>query len=258
MLTVPGFLLRKCAQYPAGVQFQLSCVPVQTIGELWPPEAMHSLDARAFVLFKGTALEGGFRVPAIVRWPGKVPAGKVENGIFSGLDWFPTLLAAAGAPNIKDELLKGKQLGDQNFKVHLDGYNQLDLLTGKGPSARHEIFYFTEGTLSAVRINDYKYRFTDQPNGWIGATDKLDWPILTNLRLDPFERTGMPDGRGGSLAFYDWFKGEFWRFTFVQKAVGDYAQSFVEYPPMQKGSSFNMEAVKNAIMEKMNQQNRAN
>ena len=207
---------------------------------------------------KGTALEGGFRVPAIVRWPGKVPAGKVENGIFSGLDWFPTLLAAAGAPNIKDELLKGKQLGDQNFKVHLDGYNQLDLLTGKGPSARHEIFYFTEGTLSAVRINDYKYRFTDQPNGWIGATDKLDWPILTNLRLDPFERTGMPDGRGGSLAFYDWFKGEFWRFTFVQKAVGDYAQSFVEYPPMQKGSSFNMEAVKNAIMEKMNQQNRAN
>ena len=100
---------------------------------------------------KGTALEGGFRVPAIVRWPGKVPAGKIENGIMSGLDWFPTLVAAAGDPNIVDELKAGKQLGDMTYKVHLDGYNQMDLITGKGPSTRHEIFYFTEGTLSAVR-----------------------------------------------------------------------------------------------------------
>ena len=148
---------------------------------------------------KGTALEGGFRVPAIVRWPGKVPAGKVENGIFSGLDWFPTLLAAAGDPGITDELLKGKQIGDRTYKVHLDGYDQTDLITGKGPSKRHEIFYFTESTLSAVRINDFKYRFTDQPDGWLGATLKVDWPILTNLRLDPFERTGHA-GRQGRLA----------------------------------------------------------
>jgi len=82
---------------------------------------------------KGTGLEGGFRVPAIVRWPGKVPAGKVENGIISGLDWFPTLVAAAGNPNITSELLTGKQIGDRTFKVHLDGYNQLDFITGKGP-----------------------------------------------------------------------------------------------------------------------------
>ena len=143
---------------------------------------------------KGTALEGGFRVPMILRWPGKVPAGKVENSIVSGLDWFPTFVAAAGNPNIIDELLKGKQLGDRTYKVHLDGYNQMDLITGKGPSARHEIFYFTEGTLSAVRINDFKYRFTDQPQGWLGGTVKVDWPILTNLRLDPYERTGMPNG----------------------------------------------------------------
>src|SRR5262249_41011628 len=141
---------------------------------------------------KGMALEGGFRVPCIVRWPGKVSAGKIENGIMSGLDWFPTLVAAAGNPSIKDELLKGKQLGDRSYKVHLDGYNQLPFLTGQAPSNRHEIFYFTEGTLGAVRIGDYKYRFTDQPNGWLGATEKVDWPILTNLRLDPFERTGMP------------------------------------------------------------------
>ena len=140
---------------------------------------------------KGTVMEGGFRVPCIVRWPGKVPAGKVENGIMSGLDWFPTFVAAAGDPDIVDELKKGKTLGDRNYKVHLDGYNQLDLITGKGPSKRNELFYFAEGTLGAVRIGDYKYRFIDQPNGWLGGTVKPDWPILTNLRLDPFERTGI-------------------------------------------------------------------
>jgi len=201
---------------------------------------------------KGTALEGGFRVPAIVRWPGKIPAGKVENSIFSGLDWFPTFMAAAGAPNYKDELLKGKQVGDRNYRVHLDGYNQMDLITGNGKSQRHEVYYFTEGTLGAVRINDYKYRFTNQPNGWVGATEKVDWPILTNLRLDPYERTGMSDGKGGSITYYNWFVNEFWRFVFVQKEVAKMAQTFIEYPPMQKGASFNMESVKEAVMHRMN------
>lgn len=199
---------------------------------------------------KGTALEGGFRVPMIIRWPGKVPAGKVENGIVSGLDWFPTFCAAAGNPNIADELKKGKQLGDQSYKAYLDGYNQLDLLTGQGPSKRHEIFYFTEGTLSAVRIDDFKYRFTDQPNGWLGATQKVDWPILVNLRVDPFERTGMFDGKtNGSLGYYNWFVYEFWRFVFVQQEVAKYAQTFVEFPPLQKGASFNMEAVKEQVQK---------
>ncbi len=196
---------------------------------------------------KGTALEGGFRVPCILRWPGKVPAGKVENSVISGLDWFPTFCAAAGNPKIVEELQEGKKLGDTTYKVHLDGFNQMDLITGQGPSKRHEIFYFTEGTLSAVRIDDYKYRFTDQPNGWLGATEKVDWPILTNLRLDPFERTGMYNGKGGSLAYYNWFAYEFWRFVFVQQEVGKYAQTFIEYPPLQKGASFNMEAVKQQI-----------
>lgn len=203
---------------------------------------------------KGTALEGGFRVPAIIRWPGHIPAGKVENSIVSGLDWFPTLVSLAGNPNIKSELLSGKQVGDQTYKVYLDGYDQTDLLTGKGPSKRHEIFYFTEGTLSAVRINDYKYRFTDQPNGWLGSTDKVDWPILTNLRLDPFERCGMPNGKTGSLAYYNWFVDQFWRFVFVQDEVSKAAQSFVAFPPMQRGATFNMESVKQAIMEKINSQ----
>jgi arylsulfatase len=196
---------------------------------------------------KGTALEGGFRAPAMIRWPGQVPAGKVENGIISGLDWFPTLMAAAGNPNIGDELKKGKQLGDRTYKVHLDGYNQMDLITGKGPSNRHEVYYFTEGTLSAVRIDDFKYRFTDQPGGWLGGTVKVDWPILTNVRLDPFERTGMPSGDKGSINYYNWFAYEFWRFQFVQKEVGKLAQTAIEFPPMQKGASFNLEAVKAQI-----------
>jgi arylsulfatase A-like enzyme len=193
---------------------------------------------------KGTALEGGFRVPCLLRWPGKVQAGKVENGIISGLDWFPTFVAAAGNANIVEELLAGKQLGEQTFKVHLDGYNQLDFITGKGPSKRNEIFYFTETTLGAVRISDYKYRFIDQPGGWVGNTVKVDWPILTNLRLDPFERTGM----SGSMEYANWYIFEFWRFVFVQQEVAKFGASFVEFPPMQNPASFNLEGVKQQIM----------
>jgi arylsulfatase len=204
---------------------------------------------------KGTALEGGFRVPMILRWPGRVPAGKVENGIVSGLDWFPTFVSLAGNPNIVAEFAKGKAIGGQNYKVHLDGYDQTDMLTGKGPSKRHEIFYFTETTLSAVRIDDYKYRFTDQPNGWLGATLKVDWPILTNIRLDPFERTGMFNGKdNGSLGYYNWFVYEFWRFVYVQQEVGKAAQTFLEFPPMQKGASFNLEQLKQELERKMSQQ----
>jgi arylsulfatase len=200
-----------------------------------------------FAAGKGTVMEGGFRAPMIIRWPGKVPAGKVENGITSGLDWFPTFVAAAGNPNIADELKKGKQLGDRSYKVYLDGYDQTDLITGKGPSKRHEIFYFAETTLGAVRVDDFKYRFIDQPNGWLGGTIKPDWPILVNLRLDPFERTGLT----GSLAFYNWYAYEFWRFVLVQQEIAKAAQTIIDYPPMQKGASFNLEALKAEIEKKM-------
>jgi arylsulfatase A-like enzyme len=196
---------------------------------------------------KGTVLEGGFRVPMLLRWPGKVPAGKIENQIVSGLDWFPTLVSAAGNPNIVEELKKGKEIGGRTYKVHLDGYDQTDLFTGKGKSKRSEIFYFAESTLGAVRINDFKYRFIDQPQGWLGGTVKVDWPILTNLRLDPFERTGI----SGSLAFYNWFALEFWRFVFVNREVATYAQTFLDFPPMQKGASFNLEALKQELEKKM-------
>jgi arylsulfatase len=217
----------------------------------WPDGGM-----TPFAGTKGMALEGGFRVPCILRWPGKVPAGKVENAIVSGLDWFPTFVAAAGNPDIVAELKKGKQIGDRKYKVHLDGYNQMDLITGKGPSKRHEIFYITESTLGAVRIDDFKYRFTDQPDGWFGATVKVDWPILVNLRLDPFERAGMYNGKDkGSIAFYDWWAYEFWRFVFVQQEVGKAATTFIEFPPMHKGATFNMEAVKQQIEQVLKRQN---
>ena len=202
-----------------------------------------------FAQSKGTVFEGGFRVPGMIRWPGKVPAGKVENGIISGLDWFPTFLAAAGNPNIVEELKKGKQIGDTTYKCHLDGYNQMDMITGKGPSNRHEIWYFGESELGAVRIDDYKYRFIDQPGGWLGEKTKPDVPYLINLRLDPFERTGWPNSgtKEGAQQYFDWFKYEFWRFVFVQQQVEKLAMTAIEFPPMQKGASFNLDAVKAKI-----------
>jgi arylsulfatase A-like enzyme len=208
-----------------------------------------------FAQSKGTVLEGGFRVPAMIRWPGKVPADTVQNGIFSGLDWLPTFVAAAGNPNIVDELLKGKEIGGRTYKNHLDGYNQLAAITGKGPSERHEIFYLGESTVGAVRIDDYKFRFIDQPAGWLGEKTKPDVPYITNLRLDPFERTGWPNNgtKEGAQQYFDWFKYQFWRFVFVQQVMGKAIQTFIDYPPMQRGASFNLDAIKAEMAKKMEQ-----
>jgi arylsulfatase A-like enzyme len=206
-----------------------------------------------FAMSKGTVMEGGFRAPSLLRWPGHVPADSIQNGIFSGLDWLPTFVAAAGDSQIADELLKGKEFGDRTYRNHLDGYNQMAAITGKGPSARHEIFYLGESTLGAIRIDDYKYRFIDQPEGWVGAKNHPDMPILTNLRLDPYERTGWSsDGVGkGAVQYWDWFKFEFWRFVFVQQELGKEIQTFLDYPPMQKGASFNLDAIKAEMGKKM-------
>jgi arylsulfatase len=212
-----------------------------------------------FAQSKGTVMEGGFRVPAILRWPGKVPADSVQNGIFSGMDWLPTFVAAAGNPNITEELLKGKKIGERTYKNHLDGYDQTAAITGKGPSARHEIFYLAEGTVGAVRIDDYKFRFIDQPRGWLGEKTHVDVPYITNLRLDPFERTGWPnDGtKEGAQGYFGWFQYEFWRFVFVQQVMGKALQTFLEYPPMQRGASFNLDAVKAEMAKRMEQAEKA-
>ncbi len=214
----------------------------------WPDGGM-----TPFAQSKGTVLEGGFRVPCILRWPGHVPADTVQNGIFSGLDWLPTFVAAAGNPNVTEELLKGKSIGDRTYKNHLDGYNQLAAITGKGPSARHEIFYLGESTVGAVRIDDYKFRFIDQPQGWLGEKTHPDVPYITNLRLDPFERAGWPNNgtKEGGQQYFDWFKYEFWRFVFVQQVMGKAIQTFLDYPPMQRGASFNLDAIKAEMAKRM-------
>ncbi len=198
---------------------------------------------------KGTVFEGGFRVPCILRWPGHVAPNSVESGLFASEDWYPTLVAAAGNSEITDQLLKGVKLGDQTFKNHLDGYNQMDLITGKGPSNRHDFYYFAESTLGAVRIDDYKYRFIDQPQGWLGNTIKIDAPVITNLRLDPFERMDFPNGtiNGSQLYFGGWFMYQFWRFVFVQQEVEKLAMTAIDFPPMQHGASFGVEQVKAQI-----------
>jgi arylsulfatase A-like enzyme len=209
-----------------------------------------------FAQAKGTIMEGGFRVPCLVRWPGHVPADSVGNGIMSGLDWLPTFAALAGVPNITEQLLKGVKFGDRTYKNHLDGYDQTAMLTGKGPSTRHEIFYLGESTIGAVRIDDYKYRFIDQPQGWLGVKNHPDVPTIINLRLDPYERMGFPEDmtKNGSLMFFgDWYMYQFWRFVFVQQVMGREIQTFLEFPPMQRGASFNLDALKAEMAAKMAQ-----
>jgi arylsulfatase len=200
---------------------------------------------------KGTAYEGGFRVPCIIRWPGHVKPGSVENGIFSGLDWFPTLCAAAGNNEITEQLLAGVKLGDRSYKNHLDGYNQMELLEGKGPSKRHELFYFAGPKLGAVRMDEMKFQFFDQPTGWPGPKVTTDMPTLTNIRQDPFERFPMISGQSALTGAFgygnDFFAREFWRFVVVQKAVANLAKTAINYPPMQDPASFNLEAVKKQI-----------
>jgi arylsulfatase len=214
----------------------------------WPDGAMTPFRAT-----KGTVFEGGFRVPAIIRWPNKVKPGSVENGIMSGLDWFPTLMAAAGNADITQQLLNGVQLGDRTYKNHLDGYDQTALITGKGPSARHEIFYFGGPHLGAIRIDDFKFQFFQQPWGWPGEKVTTDMPTIVNIRQDPFERT--PSIRGESMNsmgggyMNEFYAREFWRFVMVQKYVLQLAQTAIKYPPMQAPATFNLDAIKEKIQE---------
>lgn len=214
----------------------------------WPDGGMTPFRAT-----KGTSFEGGFRVPCIIRWPGHIKAGAVENGIISGLDWFPTLVAAAGNPNISDQLLKGVTLGDRTYKNHLDGYNQMDLLLGKGASKRHEIFYFAGSILGALRIDNFKFQFIQQPWGWPGEKVTTDMPTIVNLRQDPFERTISIRGESlnemGGGYMNSFYAREFWRFVDVQKRVAELAQTAINYPPMQSPASFNLEAVKAKVEE---------
>ncbi|WP_013627706.1 arylsulfatase [Rubinisphaera brasiliensis] len=210
-----------------------------TEGFTWPDGG-----TTPFKGWKGMGTEGGFRAPCVIRWPGQVKPNQVINGVMSGMDWFPTFVAAAGYEgDIKADLMKGKKLNGTEYKVHLDGYDQTKLLTENGESARDELWYFTESTLAAARIGDYKYVFIEQPDGWFGPKVKLDWPGVYNLRLDPFEKMSI----GDSMYAANWWTYEFWRYVFVQQEVAKLAKTAIDFPPMQPGASFNLEAVKDQV-----------
>lgn len=198
---------------------------------------------------KNSNWEGAYRVPAMIRWPGKVKAGEVSTQMFSGLDWFPTLLAAVGDTDIKDRLLKGADIGGKNFKVHLDGYNQLDYLTGKtDKSARKEFYYFNDdGALVSMRFNDWKLVFCEQraPGGlqvWSEPFTCLRVPKMFNLRMDPYERADVVSDQ-----YYDWLtKNDYLIFDGTRRAA-KFLQTFVDYPPSQRPASFSIDQIREDV-----------
>ena len=192
---------------------------------------------------KGTTWEGGFRVPMMVRWPGTVKPGTVINDIFSMEDWMPTLVAAAGEPGIKEKLLKGYKANGKTFKVHLDGYDQTDLLSGKGPGKRNEIFYFdASGNLNALRYRDWKIHFTIMEGSINEAYRKTpSWPIVINLRMDPFEVS--PDS---ALYVRSFYADQMWTFVPAQAYVTKFLETFKEFPPT-AGGSLSVDAVLNQM-----------
>ncbi|TDL89006.1 arylsulfatase [Meridianimarinicoccus aquatilis] len=172
---------------------------------------------------KGTTWEGGFRVPAIIRWPGMVEPGVVNNEIFDSLDWMPTLVAAAGGPNDLPELLRD---GYEGWQVHLDGYNQLPMLTGTGDSARREIIYYEGTELQAIRYADWKAHFVLQNHGWAGMKEHLNAPLLMNLRRDPYEKAFDESGM-----YVRWMGNKMWAFGPASAVVQGHLQSFQAFPP---------------------------
>ena len=194
---------------------------------------------------KATTWEGGFRVPAVVRWPGKIPAGKVVNGIVSHQDWMPTLLAAAGEPEIKEKLLKGHKAGEKTFKVHLDGYNMLDYFEkgAEGDGPRKEIFYFTDvGELAAVRYQDYKIHFMIQEahgfDVWKNPYTPQAWPSAVDLRADPFERA-MHE----SIGYGWWATQRMYAISGAAVVTQNFLETFLDFPPRQEPGNFNVDGI---------------
>jgi arylsulfatase len=176
-----------------------------------------------------------------------VAPGRVISDVVSGLDWFPTLAIAAGAPaDLVDQLKAGMTIGGTEYKVHLDGYNQLALLRGAGPSARDEVWYFAGPVPGAYRLDQFKYYFIEQGNGFDGLTGPVTTPQamgIANLWLDPFERTLPQNLEQTPAAFQAFFAHEFWRFVYVQQRVAPFAQSFIDFPPQQAPATFNIQAI---------------
>ncbi|GEM77899.1 arylsulfatase [Vibrio superstes] len=198
---------------------------------------------------KNTNWEGAYRVPAMVRWPGKIEAGSVSNEIMHHMDWLPTFAAAAGDDEIKEKLVKGTSVGNTKYKVHLDGYNFLPHLTGEEEQGRREeIFYFTDdGDLAALRYNKWKVVFLEQRstgtlNIWAEPFTPLRVPKIFNLRMDPYEVADRT-----SNTYYDWMLDRAFMLVPAQTYVGKYLATFEEFPPRQKAASFSLDQV----MEKL-------
>ncbi|RXT57747.1 arylsulfatase [Bosea sp. Tri-44] len=204
---------------------------------------------------KDTNWEGAFRVPAMIRWPGRIKAGEVSNEMISGLDWFPTLVAAAGDGEVKDKLAKGTSLGSKQAKVHLDGYNQLPYLTGQQPkSARNEFFYFNDdGELVSYRFNDWKIVFCEQraPGGftvWSNPFTCLRAPKVFNLRMDPMERADIVSDQ-----YYDWLAKNAYLIQYGVWKVAPFLQTFKDFPPSQRPASFSVDQMVEALMKNLDQ-----
>jgi len=193
---------------------------------------------------KDTNWEGGWRVPAFIRWPGKIKPGTVLNGLVSHQDMLPTLLAIAGEPDISKKLLTGYKAGDKTFKVHIDGENMLDYITGKEKeSPRKSFFYMSDDAeVMAVRVGDWKLvlgeQRAEQMRVWMEPLDKLRVPLIFNLRRDPFERAQY-----NSNTYYDWMMNHAFLLYEMQALVASQIEDFVKYPPRQKPASFNLDAV---------------
>jgi arylsulfatase len=199
---------------------------------------------------KNTTWEGGFRVPTAVRWPGKIKPNQVSNEIISHQDWIPTLMAAAGNEDVKEDLKKGRRVNGRNVKVHLDGYNFLPYFLGeeeKGP--RQEFFYFTDdGSVSALRYNDWKINFTEQrahgADVWSEPYVALRLPMYTNLRMDPFERAAHE-----SMLYQKWAFERLFVLVPAQAIVGEFLTTFRDFPPRQKPGSFSLDRVMEELQE---------
>jgi arylsulfatase len=213
----------------------------------WPDAAMTPFRGE-----KNTNWEGGWRVPSMVRWPGKIEAGSVSNEIMHHMDWLPTLLAAAGSDDIKERLKQGnvRAIG-RKYKVHLDGYNFLPYLTGKSDAGpRKEIFYFSDdGDLTALRYEDWKLIFMEQRveatlRAWSEPFIPLRIPLIFNLRRDPYER-----GQITSNTYYDWLLDRAYLLVPAQAYVGRFLETFKEFPPRQKAASFSLDQVMEKLSE---------
>jgi arylsulfatase len=196
---------------------------------------------------KNTQWEGGYRVPTLIKWPGVIKPGTVINDIGSHEDMLPTLLAAVGDATVKQDLLKGRKVGNQTYKVHLDGYNLMPALKGEGPWPRQEFIYWTDdGSVAALRYGNYKATFLRQDahgfHVWQEPFVELRAPILTNLRMDPFE---LADDIG--MDYQRWFAEHMFMIAPAAGYVGQWLQSFREFPPRQKPGSFNLDRVMEAV-----------